>query len=143
MPLLSHVLFFKAAIPHHALAHTVFCLYAFQVQLTFSIAPAPGPDALASASAEQPDRPEVVAPIEPVSTPILTAIEPIVGNFMNNAKTIAQDVRSGVDGIKSAVPEIANSFNGRKLLTVNPQSAGYSVHLLVLQLLSAAQYFRI
>lgn len=59
--------------------------------------------------------------IEPVSTPILTAIEPIVGNVLANAETIAQDVRSSVAGVKAAIPDIKDSFKGRKLLTVNPR----------------------
>lgn len=59
--------------------------------------------------------------IEPVSTPILTAIEPIVGNVLDNAETIAQDVRSSVNGIKAAIPDIKDSFKNRKLLTVNPR----------------------
>ena len=92
-----------------------------QVQLTFSIAPAPAPAALTPGPALQLDRPEVAAPIKPVSTPVLTAIEPIAGDALADAKTVAQDVRSEVDGIESAVPDIVASFKGRKLLATDAQ----------------------
>ncbi|KAL3139453.1 hypothetical protein ABBQ38_003783 [Trebouxia sp. C0009 RCD-2024] len=90
-----------------------------QFLLSFPVAPAPAPapEAVPSVLAEQPERPEVAAPIKPVSTPILTTLEPIVGDIMATAKTIAQDVRSGVDGFKEAAPGIKDSFQGRKLLT--------------------------
>lgn len=89
----------------------------FLLSFPLAPAPAPAPEPMAPVLAEQPERPEVAAPIKPVSTPILTTLEPIVGDIMANAQTIAQDLRSGADGFKEAAPGIADSFQGRKLLT--------------------------
>ena len=94
---------------------------ALQFPATFPPAPAPGPEALTLAAAGLPANQVRAGPVNPVSTPLLTALVPIAGNIRADVTTGVKEVESGIGEVKGDWPAIEASFTGRKLLALSMQ----------------------
>lgn len=94
---------------------------ALQLQGNFPPAPAPGPEALTLAAAGLPANQVRAGPVNPVSTPLLTALVPIAGDIRADVTTGAKQVESGIGEVKGDWPAIEASFTGRKLLALSVQ----------------------
>ena len=94
---------------------------ALQLPTTFPPAPAPGPEALTLAAAGLPANQARAGPVDPVSTPLLTALVPVAGDIRADVPTVVKQVKSGIDGVKGDWPAIEASFTGRKLLALSVQ----------------------
>lgn len=92
-----------------------------QFQASLVPAPAPGPEALAPASAVLPASQTLAGPIDPVSTPVLAALVPIAGNVRTDVESGVEQVESGVADIKADWPQIEASFKNRKMLVLHAQ----------------------
>lgn len=104
---------------------TTLCLALASAQFpaTFPPAPAPGPEALTLAAAGLPANQVRAGPVNPVSTPLLTALVPIAGNIRADVTTGVKEVESGIGEVKGDWPAIEASFTGRKLLALSMQEA--------------------
>ncbi len=94
---------------------------ALQLQANFPPAPAPGPEALTLAAAGLPANQVRAGPVNPVSTPLLTALVPIAGDIRADVTTGVKQVESGIDEVTGDWPAIEASFTGRKLLALSVQ----------------------
>ncbi len=94
---------------------------ALQLPANFPPAPAPGPEALTLAAAGLPANQARAGPVNPVSTPLLTALVPIAGDIRGDVPTVVKQVESGIDEVKGDWPAIEASFTGRKLLALSVQ----------------------
>ncbi|KAL0023119.1 hypothetical protein WJX77_003889 [Trebouxia sp. C0004] len=98
-------------------------LVSAQPQENFPPAPAPGPEALTLAAAGLPANQVRAGPVNPVSTPLLTALVPIAGDIRADVTTGVKQVESGIGEVKGDWPAIEASFTGRKLLALSVQEA--------------------
>ncbi|DBA89265.1 TPA: hypothetical protein ACH3X1_016405 [Trebouxia sp. C0004] len=96
-------------------------LVSAQPQENFPPAPAPGPEALTLAAAGLPANQVRAGPVNPVSTPLLTALVPIAGDIRADVTTGVKQVESGIGEVKGDWPAIEASFTGRKLLALSVQ----------------------
>jgi len=94
---------------------------ALQLPTSFPPAPAPGPEALTLAAAGLPANQARAGPVDPVSTPLLTALVPVAGDIRADVPTVVKQVESGIDEVKGDWPAIEASFTGRKLLALSVQ----------------------
>ena len=94
---------------------------ALQLPTSFPPAPAPGPEALTLAAAGLPANQARAGPVDPVSTPLLTALVPVAGDIRADVPTVVKQVESGIDDVKGDWPAIEASFTGRKLLALSVQ----------------------
>lgn len=94
---------------------------ALQFPALFPPAPAPGPEALTLAAAGLPANQVRAGPVNPVSTPLLTALVPIAGDIRADVTTGVKQVESGIGEVKGDWPAIEAAFTGRKLLALSVQ----------------------